>query len=161
MNYGERYFGSKYRTTLTLTPTLPAVSWCFDYSLIIYDCDSRHISDFHHKCVRLQNRFINDVRFTLKKAMIGWRCRSSLVLWLQHLCLIKSFFLRKNGAMKYIQNIKEYFFVVVIFYLALSIKNNSRIITELLVQVNQTNDAIYQTNQVIAEMQKNNYRSSF
>ena len=63
--------------------------------------------------------------------------------------------------MKYIQNIKEYFFVVVIFYLALSIKNNGRVIKELLVQVEQTNEALYQTNQVIAEMQKDNYGSSF
>jgi hypothetical protein len=63
--------------------------------------------------------------------------------------------------MKYIQNIKEYFFVVVIFYLALSITKNDRVIKELLFQVEQTNETLYQTNQVIAEMQKENYGASF
>ena len=63
--------------------------------------------------------------------------------------------------MKYIQNIKEYFFVVVIFYLVLSITKNGRVIKELLFQVEQTNETLYQTNQVIAEMQKDNYRTSF
>ena len=63
--------------------------------------------------------------------------------------------------MKYIQNIKEYFFVVVIFYLALSITKNVKVIRELRVQVEQTKENLYQTNQVIAEMQKDNYGSSF
>jgi len=63
--------------------------------------------------------------------------------------------------MKYIQNIKEYFFVIVIFYLALSITKNVRVISELRVQVKQTKDNLYQTNQVIAEMQKDNYGPSF
>ncbi len=63
--------------------------------------------------------------------------------------------------MKYIQNIKEYFFVVVIFYLALSITKNGRVIMEVLVQVEQTNETLYQTNQVIAEMKKDNYGTSF
>ena len=63
--------------------------------------------------------------------------------------------------MKYIQNIKEYFFVVVIFYLALSITKNVKVIRELQVQVEQTKENLYQTNQVIAEMKKNNYGTSF
>ena len=63
--------------------------------------------------------------------------------------------------MKHIQNIKEYFLVVVIFYLAFSITKNGSVIRELLVQVEQTNETLYQTNQVIAEMKKNNYGTSF
>ena len=63
--------------------------------------------------------------------------------------------------MKYIQNIKEYFFVVVIFYLALSITKNVKVIRELQVQVEQTKANLYQANQVIAEMQKDNYETSF
>ena len=70
-------------------------------------------------------------------------------------------FIGESRAMKYIQNIKEYFFVVVIFYLALSITKNGRVIKELLFQVEQTNETLYQTNQVIAEMQKDNYETSF
>jgi len=61
--------------------------------------------------------------------------------------------------MKYIQNIKEYFFVVVIFYLALNITKNVKVIRELQVQVEQTKENLYQTNQVIAEMQKDNYET--
>ena len=71
------------------------------------------------------------------------------------------FFIGPDRTMKYIQNIKEYFFVVVIFYLALSITKNGRVIRELLVQVEQTNETLYQTNQVIAEMKKDNYGTSF
>ena len=63
--------------------------------------------------------------------------------------------------MKYIQNIKEYFFVVVIFYLALSITKNVKVIRELQIQVEQTKENLYQTNQVIAEMRKDNYETSF
>ena len=63
--------------------------------------------------------------------------------------------------MKYIQNIKEYFFVLIIFYLALSITKNARVISELRVQVEQTKANLYQANQVIAEMQKDNYETSF
>ena len=63
--------------------------------------------------------------------------------------------------MKYIQNIKEYFLVVVIFYLALSISKNGRVIRELLIQVEQNNETLYQTNQVIAEMKKDNFETSF
>ena len=63
--------------------------------------------------------------------------------------------------MKYIQNIKEYFFVVVIFYLALNITKNVKVIRELQVQVEQTKENLYQTNQVIAEMQKDNYETSY
>ena len=63
--------------------------------------------------------------------------------------------------MKYIQNIKEYFFVVVIFYLALSITKNVKVIRELQIQVEQTKENLYQTNQVIAEMRKANYETSF
>ena len=63
--------------------------------------------------------------------------------------------------MKYIQNIKEYFLVVVIFYLALSITKNVRVISELRVQVEQTKETLYQTNQVIVEMAKDNYKTSF
>jgi hypothetical protein len=70
-------------------------------------------------------------------------------------------FIEKDRTMKYIQNIKEYFFVVVIFYLAISITKNGRVIKELLFQVEQTNETLYQTNQVIAEMQKDNYGTSF
>ena len=66
------------------------------------------------------------------------------------------FFIGPDRTMKYIQNIKEYLFVVVIFYLALSITKNGSVIRELLVQVEQTNEILYQTNQVIAEMKKNN-----
>ena len=61
--------------------------------------------------------------------------------------------------MKYIQNIKEYFFVVVIFYLALNITKNVKVIRELQVQVEQTKENLYQINQVIAEMQKDNYET--
>ena len=63
--------------------------------------------------------------------------------------------------MKYIQNIKEYFFVVVIFYLALSITKNVRTISELRIQVEQTKENLYQTNQLIAEIQKDTYETSF
>ena len=63
--------------------------------------------------------------------------------------------------MKYIQNIKEYFFVLVIFYLALSITKNVKVIRELQVQVEQTKENLYQTNQVIAEIQKDTYETSF
>ena len=63
--------------------------------------------------------------------------------------------------MKYIQNIKAYFFVLIIFYLALSITKNARVISELRVQVEQTKANLYQANQVIAEMQKDNYETSF
>ena len=63
--------------------------------------------------------------------------------------------------MKYIQNIKEYFFVLIIFYLALSITKNVRVISELRVQVEQTKENLYQTNQVIAEIQKDTYETSF
>jgi len=67
----------------------------------------------------------------------------------------------KDRTVKYIQNIKEYFLVVVIFYLALSISKNGRVIRELLIQVEQTNETLYQTNQVIVEMKKDNFETSF
>ena len=70
-------------------------------------------------------------------------------------------FIGPDRTMKYIQNIKEYFLVVVIFYLAFSITKNGRVIRELLVQVEQTNETLFQTNQVIAEMKKDNYGTSF
>ena len=70
-------------------------------------------------------------------------------------------FIGKDRTVKYIQNIKEYFLVVVIFYLALSITKNGRVIRELLIQVEKTNETLYQTNQVIAEMKKDNFGTSF
>jgi hypothetical protein len=63
--------------------------------------------------------------------------------------------------MKYIQNIKEYFFVVVIFYLALSITKNVKVISKLRIQAEQTKENLYQTNQLIVEIQKDAYERSF
>ena len=56
--------------------------------------------------------------------------------------------------MKYAKYIKEAVFIVVIITLSVRMVDNVRTIRQLKVSLEQTRDNLYQTNQVIAEMQK-------
>ena len=62
--------------------------------------------------------------------------------------------------MKYAKYIKELFFIILFVSLSVSTVDNIRIIRQLKTNVEQTKDNLYQTNQVIAEMQKQIYESN-
>ena len=63
--------------------------------------------------------------------------------------------------MKYAEYIKEAVFIVVIITLSVRIVDNIRTIRQMKVSLEQTRDNLYQTNQVIAEMQKQIYDPTF
>ena len=63
--------------------------------------------------------------------------------------------------MKYAKYIKEAVFIVVIITLSVRMVDNVRTIRQLKVSLEQTRDNLYQTNQVIAEMQKQIYEPTF
>ena len=63
--------------------------------------------------------------------------------------------------MKYAKYIKEAVFIVVIISLSVRIVDNVRTIRQMKVSLEQTRDNLYQTNQVIAEMQKQIYEPTF
>ena len=63
--------------------------------------------------------------------------------------------------MKYAKYIKEAVFIVVIITLSVRIVDNIRTIRQMKVSLEQTRDNLYQTNQVIAEMQKQIYDPTF
>ena len=56
--------------------------------------------------------------------------------------------------MKYAKYIKEAVFIAVIITLSVRIVDNVRTIRQMKISLEQTRDNLYQTNQVIAEMQK-------
>tara|TARA_A100001011_G_scaffold46447_1_gene43834 strand:- start:187 stop:399 length:213 start_codon:yes stop_codon:yes gene_type:complete len=62
--------------------------------------------------------------------------------------------------MKYAKYIKELFFIILFVSLSVSTVDNIRTIRQLRINVEQTKDNLYQTNQVIAEMQKQIYESN-
>ena len=63
--------------------------------------------------------------------------------------------------MKYAKFIKEAVVVVVIVMLSVRIVDNVHTIRQLKVSLEQTRENLYQTNQVIAEMQKQIYEPTF
>ena len=63
--------------------------------------------------------------------------------------------------MKYAKYIKEAVFIVVVITLSVRIVDNVRTIRQMKVSLEQTRDNLYQTNQVIAEMQKQIYEQTF
>ena len=62
--------------------------------------------------------------------------------------------------MKYAKYIKELFFIILFVSLSVSTVDNIRTIRQLRINIEQTKDNLYQTNQVIAEMQKQIYESN-
>ena len=62
--------------------------------------------------------------------------------------------------MKYAKYIKELFFIILFVSLSVTTVDNIRTIKQLRINIEQTNDNLYQTNQVIAEMQKQIYESN-
>ena len=62
--------------------------------------------------------------------------------------------------MKYAKYIKELFFIILFVSLSVSTVDNIRTIRQLRINVEQTKDNLYQTNQVVAEMQKQIYESN-
>ena len=62
--------------------------------------------------------------------------------------------------MKYAKYIKELFFIILFVSLSVSTVDNIRTIRQLRINVEQTKDNLYQTNQVIAEMQEHIYESN-
>lgn len=62
--------------------------------------------------------------------------------------------------MKYAKYIKELFFIILFVSLSVTTVDNIRTIRQLRINVEQTKDNLYQTNQVIAEMQKQIYESN-
>ena len=62
--------------------------------------------------------------------------------------------------MRYAKYIKELFFIILFVSLSVSTVDNIRTIRQLRINVEQTKDNLYQTNQVIAEMQKQIYESN-
>ena len=63
--------------------------------------------------------------------------------------------------MKYAKYIKEAVFIVVVITLSVRIVDNVRTIRQMKISLEQTRDNLYQTNQVIAEMQKQIYEPTF
>ena len=63
--------------------------------------------------------------------------------------------------MKYAKYIKQAVFIVVIITLSVRIVDNVRTIRQMKVSLEQTRNNLYQTNQVIAEMQKQIYDPTF
>jgi len=59
--------------------------------------------------------------------------------------------------MKYAKYIKELFFIVLFVSLSVTTIDNIRTIRQLRINIEQTKNNLYQTNQVIAEMQKQIY----
>ena len=62
--------------------------------------------------------------------------------------------------MQILSNIKNLTIVLVIVYLMIEIKRSKDKIYDLKTQVEQTKNNLYQTNQVVAEMQKKIYNAS-
>ncbi len=62
--------------------------------------------------------------------------------------------------MKYAKYIKELFFIILFVSLSVSTVDNIRTIRQLRINIEQTKNNLYQTNQVIAEMQKQIYESN-
>ena len=62
--------------------------------------------------------------------------------------------------MKYAKYIKELFFIVLFVSLSVTTIDNIRTIRQLRINIEQTKNNLYQTNQVIAEMQKQIYESN-
>ena len=62
--------------------------------------------------------------------------------------------------MKYAKYIKELFFIILFVSLSVTTVDNIRTIRQLRINIEQTKDNLYQTNQVIAEMQKQIYESN-
>ena len=63
--------------------------------------------------------------------------------------------------MKYAKYIKEAVFIAVIITLSVRIVDNVRTIRQMKISLEQTRDNLYQTKQVIAEMQKQIYEPTF
>ena len=62
--------------------------------------------------------------------------------------------------MKYAKYIKELFFIILFVSLSVTTVDNIRTIRQLRINIEQTKNNLYQTNQVIAEMQKQIYESN-
>jgi hypothetical protein len=62
--------------------------------------------------------------------------------------------------MKYAKYIKELFFIILFVSLSVTTVDNIRTIRQLRITIEQTKNNLYQTNQVIAEMQKHIYESN-
>ena len=62
--------------------------------------------------------------------------------------------------MKYAKYIKELFFIILLVSLSVTTIDNIRTIRQLRINIEQTKNNLYQTNQVIAEMQKQIYESN-
>ena len=62
--------------------------------------------------------------------------------------------------MKYAKYIKELFFIILFVSLSVTTVDNIRTIRQLRINIEQTKNNLYQTNQVIAQMQKQIYESN-
>ena len=62
--------------------------------------------------------------------------------------------------MKYAKYIKELFFIILFVSLSVTTVDNIRTIRQLRITIEQTKNNLYQTNQVIAELQKQIYESN-
>ena len=62
--------------------------------------------------------------------------------------------------MKYAKYIKELFFIILFVSISVTTVDNIRTIRQLRINIEQTKNNLYQTNQVIAEMQKQIYESN-
>jgi len=62
--------------------------------------------------------------------------------------------------MKYAKYIKELFFIILFVSLSVTTVDNIRTIRQLRITIEQTKNNLYQTNQVIAEMQEYIYESN-
>jgi len=62
--------------------------------------------------------------------------------------------------MRYSRYIKEILILVIMILFSLTIVDNFRSVKELKISLEQTKENLYQTNQVIAEMQKHIYESN-
>ena len=62
--------------------------------------------------------------------------------------------------MKYAKYLKELFFIVLFISLSVTTLDNIRTVRQLKINIEQTKNNLYQTNQVIAEMQKQIYESN-
>ena len=63
--------------------------------------------------------------------------------------------------MRYTRHIKEILILVIMILFSITIVDNFRSVKELKISLEQTKENLYQTNQVIAAMQKEMYESSF
>ena len=63
--------------------------------------------------------------------------------------------------MNFVKHASDILKIIIIVILALSVADNMRSIKRLKINLNQTKENLYQTNQVISEMQKDFYEHTY